>query len=72
MTHPIGTIEKLSTPLLTLCISTDMMRMSKKEDFYSLENDNFDFVDDLLDTDIFGSYVKEELDPETLKLLEDF
>lgn len=57
---------------MTLYVLTDMMRMSKKEDFYSLENDNFDFVDDLLDTDIFGSYVKEELDPETLKLLEDF
>ena len=46
--------------------------MLHQEDYNSLENDNFDFVDDLLDTDIFGSYVKEELDPETLKLLEDF
>ena len=46
--------------------------MFNQEDYDSLDNDKYNFVDDLLDTDIFGSYVKEELDPETLKLLEDF
>jgi hypothetical protein len=37
-----------------------------------MDEENFEFVDDLLDTDIFGSLLKEELDLETKQLLEDF
>ena len=41
-------------------------------DEHPMDEPNFDFVDDLIDTNIFGSLVNENLDPETQKLLEDF
>jgi hypothetical protein len=41
-------------------------------DEHLMDEPNFDFVDDLIDTNIFGSLVNEHLDPETQKLLEDF
>ena len=37
-----------------------------------MDEDDLDFIDDLLDDDIFGSCATEELDPETMKLLENY
>jgi hypothetical protein len=41
-------------------------------DLLTMDEADFEFVDDLIDTEIFGSLVHEELDPETKKLLENF
>ena len=48
-----------------------MNEFTQKNNFHMEEND-LDFIDDLLDDGIFGSSIQEELDPETMKLLEDF
>lgn len=37
-----------------------------------MDEDDLDFIDDLLDDDIFGSCATEELTPETMKLLENY
>lgn len=38
----------------------------------TMDETDFQFVDDLIDTEIFGSLVQEELDSDIKKLLEDF
>ena len=48
-----------------------MMSKSKKDNFLMTEDD-LDFTDDLFDDEIFGSYYAEELDEETMKLLENY
>jgi hypothetical protein len=48
-----------------------MSKSTTKGDFF-MDEDDLDFIDDLLDDDIFGSYTTEELDPETMKLLENY
>jgi len=48
-----------------------MMSKSKKGNFL-MSDDDLDFIDDLLDDEIFGSYYTEELDEETMKLLENY
>jgi len=48
-----------------------MMSKSTKNNFL-MDEDDLDFIDDLLDDEIFGSYTTEELDPETMKLLENY
>ena len=49
-----------------------MMRKSTSNDNFLMNEDDLDFIDDLLDDEIFGSYTTEELDPETMKLLENY
>lgn len=49
-----------------------MMNEFDQKNTYLMNEDDLDFIDDLLDDEIFGSYVQERLDPETLKLLENF
>jgi len=48
-----------------------MMSKSTKDNFPMTEDD-LDFIHDLLDDEIFGSYYTEELDEETMKLLENY
>lgn len=48
-----------------------MMSKSTKDKSIMIE-DNLNFIDDLLDDEIFGSYYTEELDEETMKLLENY
>lgn len=49
-----------------------MMNEFNQKNTHLMDENDLDFIDDLLDDEIFGSYVQEQLDPETLKLLQDF
>lgn len=49
-----------------------MMNKFTSKNTFHMEDDDLDFIDDLLDDGIFGSSIREELDPETMKLLENF
>jgi hypothetical protein len=49
-----------------------MMSKSTTNDNFFMDEDDLDFIDDLLDDEIFSSYITEELDPETMKLLENY
>lgn len=57
-----------TSPLPEECAIVDLFSLDKP----TMDEMDFQFVDDLIDTEIFGSLVQEELDPETKKLLEDF
>jgi len=49
-----------------------MMNVSNQKNIYFMDEEDFDFVDDLLDEELFDSYVEEQFDYETMKLLENF
>ena len=49
-----------------------MMNEFTQKNNFLMEEDDLYFIDDLLDDEIFSSSIREELDPETMKLLEDF
>lgn len=57
-----------TSPLPEECAIVDLFSLDEP----TMDEMDFQFVDDLIDTEIFGSLVQEELDPETKKLLEDF
>ena len=62
------TVHSLDTPHT----SHAMMNEFTQKNTFLMEDNDLDFIDDLLDDGIFGSSIREELDPETMKLLEDF
>jgi hypothetical protein len=49
-----------------------MMNEFTQKNNFLMEETDLDFIEDLLDDEIFNSSIREELDPETMKLLEDF
>ena len=49
-----------------------MMNKFTPKNTFPMEENDLDFIDDLLDDGIFGFSIREELDPETMQLLEDF
>ena len=54
-------------------IKSDPAKMNMfSSDEPTMDETDFQFVDDLIDTEIFGSLVHEELDSDIKKLLEDF
>lgn len=57
-----------NSPLTSECAMINLF----SPDELTMDETDFQFVDDLIDTEIFGSLVQEELDPDTKKLLEDF
>lgn len=50
-----------------------MMNEFTQKNTFLMEPQDLDFIDDLFDEDeTFDSYIKESIDPETMKLLEDY
>ncbi len=48
------------------------MTMFTHKNHSFMDDEDLDFIDDFFEDDLFDCNIKESIDPETLKLLEDF